>query len=534
MNCSSYKILLIVVLSLLLTNCAKRGRPTGGKKDSIAPLLVSATPNHESINFKAKKIKISFDEYIKLKDVNKQLVISPPLKNAPIITPVGTASKFINIKILDTLKENTTYSFNFGSSIVDNNEENKLEHFKYVVSTGTYIDSLKIKGTILDAFNQKTDEHISVMLYEINEQYTDSIIYKEKPMYVSSTIDTTSNFELTNLKAGNYFVLAIKQPSNNYIYNVKQDKIGFLKDTISIPEDSVVNFTLFKEILPFKLSKPLEASKGHILFGFQGKGDGLTLKLLDSTSADFNKAIAFERGKDTLNFWYTNSTKKDSLIFEVTNLNFKDTVTVKLRSSKQDSLQLSSTIKSTLELRDTFSISSNIPITNVDTSKITLIDKDSIAVKFSTEIDSYKNKIFINFKKKIKAEYNLQILPNSITDIFENTNDTLSYKFSTKTIESYGTIILSVSNVKSPTIIEIITEKGEVIETKQITTNQTLSFIHLTPRKYIFRAIYDDNNNGVWDTGNFLQKKYPEKVVYFNKEIDVTANFDYNEIFILE
>ena len=145
MNQRVSKLLLLLFLSLFITNCAKRGRPTGGKKDSIPPLLVSAEPDHKSINFKAKKVRIDFDEYVKLKDINKQLVISPPLKNAPIITPVGTASKFLNIKILDTLRENTTYTFNFGNSIVDNNEENKLEHFKYVVSTGTYIDSLKFK-----------------------------------------------------------------------------------------------------------------------------------------------------------------------------------------------------------------------------------------------------------------------------------------------------------------------------------------------------------------------------------------------------
>jgi len=145
MNSNVFKILLVLALSVFITNCAKRGRPTGGLKDSIAPILISAFPDHKSIHFKSKKIKISFDEYIKLKDINKQLVVSPPLKYPPIITPVGTASKDINIKLLDTLKENTTYTFNFGNSVVDNNEENKLKRFKYIFSTGTYIDSLKLK-----------------------------------------------------------------------------------------------------------------------------------------------------------------------------------------------------------------------------------------------------------------------------------------------------------------------------------------------------------------------------------------------------
>jgi hypothetical protein len=122
----SYLIYSLIIL-LVLESCARRGRPTGGEKDKDAPIMVTATPDHETTNFTSEKIRINFDEYIKLKDINKQLVISPPMEHQPIITPVGTASLFINIKILDTLKENTTYTFNFGNSVEDNNEGNPLE-----------------------------------------------------------------------------------------------------------------------------------------------------------------------------------------------------------------------------------------------------------------------------------------------------------------------------------------------------------------------------------------------------------------------
>ena len=187
MNYSIYKIVLLVMLSILLTNCAKRGRPTGGPLDSIAPILVSANPAHKTINFKSKKIKIYFDEYIKLKNVNKQLVISPPQKIDPVIMPLGTASKLITIEILDTLDPNTTYAFNFGNSIVDNNEENELGNFKYVFSTGSYIDSLDLKGEVNDPVIKKSIKGIDVMLYEYNDEYTDSIIFKEKPRYIANT-----------------------------------------------------------------------------------------------------------------------------------------------------------------------------------------------------------------------------------------------------------------------------------------------------------------------------------------------------------
>ena len=137
------------LLALFLTDCAKRGRPTGGEKDEDAPLLEKSSPENYSTNFNGKEIKLVFDEYVKLKDLNSQLIVSPPLKNNPLITPVGTASKTITIKLLDTLKENTTYSFNFGQSVTDNNEGNVFNNFKFVFSTGPIIDSLKNTFEIL-------------------------------------------------------------------------------------------------------------------------------------------------------------------------------------------------------------------------------------------------------------------------------------------------------------------------------------------------------------------------------------------------
>ncbi|MDX1829557.1 MAG: Ig-like domain-containing protein [Lutibacter sp.] len=532
MKLKVYFIILITLFGLTLTNCAKRGRPTGGKKDSIPPLLVHAVPANKSINFIAKKIKISFDEYIKLKDVNKQLVISPPLKNTPIITPVGTASKFISLKILDTLQPNTTYTFNFGNSVVDNNEENKLERFKYVVSTGSYIDSLTVSGKVYDAFNQKTDEDITVELYEITKTFNDSIVYKQKPIYVTSTIDTTANFEIENIKAGKYLLVALKQPSKNYIYHPKQDKFGFYKKIISVPTDTTYEFPIFKEILPFKMIKPKEVSKGHIIFGFEGNPKKLKIELLSSKPDNFKKAEYFENGKDTVNYWFS-KLKADSLLFKVTNKKYIDTFTVRLRTAKKDSLQISKITKSVLDLRDTFAIKSNIPITTIDTSKIKLL-VDSLNVKYTSTLDKSKTKLYLNFEKKFDKRYTVNFLPNAIKDIFENTNDTLKYKFTTKNIDSYGNINLSVSNVNSPVIIQLQTDKNIVVATKYISKNKNLKFKNLPPKTYIIKAIFDDNNNGIWDTGNFLDKKYPEKVQYFNKKLKLRANFDLNEVFILK
>ena len=252
------------LLLLITVGCAKRGSITGGLKDTIAPVLKMSFPENFSTNFKGNEIKLVFDENIKLKNLSKQLIISPPMKNEPLILPT-TASKTISIKIKDTLQPNTTYSFNFGQSIADNNEGNPYNQFKYVFSTGTFIDSLSLGGSIKSAFDREVESFVSVMLYEVNDNFKDSIVYKDVPRYVTNTLDSLKTFRLENLKAGKYLLVAMKDYNSNNKYNPKTDKIGFSKDFITIPNDTVYELEIFKETLPFKTFKPIQASGNRLL-----------------------------------------------------------------------------------------------------------------------------------------------------------------------------------------------------------------------------------------------------------------------------
>src|SRR5690606_30378112 len=195
-------------------------------------------PKNYGTNFDGREIKLVFDEYVKLKNVNKQLIVSPPLSRAPEISPL-TASKTITIKISDALQPNTTYSFNFGQSIEDNNESNPYPQFKYIFSTGSYIDSLKLGGVIKDAYNKNPDNFVSVMLYEADENFNDSIIYNENPRYITNTLDSLKTFSLENLKAGKYLLVAMKDANSNYKFDPKQDKIAFHKEFVTIPNDTL-------------------------------------------------------------------------------------------------------------------------------------------------------------------------------------------------------------------------------------------------------------------------------------------------------
>ena len=127
--------ILSITISLVLFQCANRGTADGGPKDEIPPKITNEEPPNFSTNFKTNEIRIYFDEYIKFRNLQKQLVVSPPMDPTPEITPLSAASKYITIKIYDTLQPNTTYAINFGESIIDNNEGNPFPFYKYVFST---------------------------------------------------------------------------------------------------------------------------------------------------------------------------------------------------------------------------------------------------------------------------------------------------------------------------------------------------------------------------------------------------------------
>ena len=129
------KTIFLIFFSTLFINCAKRGMPEGGPKDKTPPMLIKAIPEVNTLNFEDKRIRLFFDEYIKLDDFRNQLVVSPPIdKSIYSINPQSGASKYIQIDINEVLPKNKTYVFNFGQSIVDNNEGNVLPYFKYIFS----------------------------------------------------------------------------------------------------------------------------------------------------------------------------------------------------------------------------------------------------------------------------------------------------------------------------------------------------------------------------------------------------------------
>jgi uncharacterized protein (DUF2141 family) len=528
--------LFLFLISFSFYQCGRKGTPTGGIKDIIPPKLEKSEPAQMTTNFKADKIRLYFDEYIKLKDVQEQLIISPPLKNTPIITPAGTPSKYVEIRLKDTLKENATYTFNFGQSIIDNNEDNPNSFLTYVFSTGNYIDSLELKGVVEDAFERDAETFISVMLYEIDSTYNDSTIYKKPPTYISNTLDSTVFFNLNYLRKGKYALFGLKDNNKNNLFDQKLDKIAFLTDTIVLPTNEIYLLTLFKEKSNYAISVPKYEAKNKIIFGYQGDFKDIRIKNLTAYPDSVKTMITKERGKDTLNYWFT-PFKTDSLVFAVVNerLKLKDTFVIKTKKIAADSLVIKPNVTGIIGFEETFLITANIPIITTDSSKIELINKDSVAINFTALLDSLNNSLNIVFKKEPDEVYRLSIFPDLIQDFFGNTNDTVVYNLKTNKYQDYGNLELSLSgNVSYPVIVQLTDNNGEEVKRELYAQEpKTFYFNHLNPAQYLVRVIYDHNKNKKWDTGDYLQKIQPERISYAPKPIEIRANWEEKYDFIL-
>ena len=527
----TFNLFLWGLFALLFIQCAKRGNPTGGPEDETPPVLLRAVPELNSTGFSENRIRLYFDEYVKLEKLKDQLIVSPPLDPATyIISPQSTAAKYVQIELMDSLQANTTYNFNFGQSIVDNNEGNPYPYFRYVFSTGGYVDSLQVSGTIGNAFGREAKNFVSVMLYAVDSTYSDSIIYKRPPDYITNTLDSLAVFEIDNVRAGRYLLIAQKDIANNYTFDQSADDIAFIDDFIEIPTDSLFHFNLFREQTDFSLGRSFQAGQNRIGVGYFGKPNNL--KILPLYLPDSVQTVqSFDKDTDTLYVWYKNL-KADSLQFEISQDTLKVQLTHQIRKADVDSLIISPSISGVLHLTDTLRMETSTPISTVDKTKINLFNSDSIAVPFDIYVED-PHRVLFDFDILPNENYRFDILPGAITDFFNISNDTLKMQLRTQKPSDYGSLYLQIVGVPNyPIIVQLTDEKENLVRSSTITAPQRrVVFSNLQPKKYYVRLILDENSNGKWDSGRFLERRLPEKVFHHKPLLDIRANWELQEKF---
>lgn len=516
--------LLFIFLNVLISSCAQQVAPTGGEKDTIPPKVLTTNPKNESINFTNQNIILHFDEYIKLQQLKKELLISPPLKY-DLETQIK--KKSLTLKIKDTLKENTTYVFNFGNAIVDITEGNPLSNYNYVISTGNHIDSMSISGRIVNAENLKVESDVLILLHEKSTK--DSIISKERPNYVSRS-NKEGLFTIANLKEGEYQLFALKDKNNNFLFDQKE-ALAFLSHTIEVNSSNIddsIKLYLFEEEERNQFIEERKQEGPKLSLNFKSSLTDFNFNLIDT----LNELILFSEISDdqkTAVLWF-NEMPRERLKLEVTDDTlFIDTINVRIDSLKGDSnLALAKGLSSKLAYYQAYEIQFKRPIQNFDTSKILLFNKDSIPINFKIGRDSLNAALFyLNSEFEEDSSYQLIINKGAFTDYYGKENDSIgrNFKVDNSTLYSQLTIKLTIET-QTPLILQLTSENGEDILQSFKVKDLLVDIQNLKEGSYGLKLIFDSNANGKWDTGDYYKGIQPERVWVYDEPIELRQSWD--------
>ena len=554
------------VLSLWILSCANMGMPEGGAKDVDPPKIKLSTPANYSRNFNSKRVKITFDEYIVLKNINQALVVSPPLDVKPEVKIKG---KSLIIDFPGTFLENTTYSVNFGNAIADNNEGNILANFSYVFSTGDILDSLSIRGKIINSFTDKPQPNTIVMAYT---EYEDSVPITHKPLYIARSLEDGS-FALNNLKDTTYKIFALTDVNNNYLFDQPNEEIAFsdtlIKPFVRINEytDTLRNDSLGTDSIIFKkenlyfpnnielgffrednfkqylksASRP-EKEMIKISFNIEIKD---SIRFVPENFSESNLLFGRSESNDSIFIWLLDSMEynSDTLYAEVF-YNTIDSVMNPVVESKKISLGykpkslineklnigLYPKDKSKLDIDRKVTLKFDNPILKTDTSQITLISKadtNKVEMNYRLYVDSVDiRKYYIDFETEWGLYYILCIEDSAFCDITGLYNDSTGSVFGTRKLEEYGNIIVGIKDFTSDGIAQLFDGQDKLVEEKFFNGSSKVSFNTIRPGSYKLKFINDQNNNKKWDTGNYIKKIQPEKTYMYNEVIKVRSNWD--------
>ncbi len=533
-------VIITLFYNLVITSCAQVAAPPGGKKDTLAPILISSIPIQKSKNYTGKKIELLFNEYVEIKNVNQELLVTPA---------VGFYETKINPKgltlVLDSaLLKNTTYTFNFRNAVSDISERNIAKNVKVVFSTGNLIDSLSIKGNVKNLHLNKNVDNALVALYN----YSDTLaLDKIKPRYFTKT-DTSGNYVLENIAAGKYLMSSFIDANNNLLINANKEPFGLLSEKYVDLKQNIDNKNFKISIQntdSLKIQKTTVTAKS-ILYEFNR---GLKEVTIQSTKKIKEPLVYQIENKQNLRLFKGNLNVIDTLFLDIEtkdSLNrtkiFK--VKSKLREANKKEKRSKQVVNFTIYPRptalfspiDSIQIDFEKPITTWNIDKI-FFQKDSThrinILKNQVKINSFANQLIIPASLLPKEKTKLILQKNAFISIEQDSSETYELEIAREDLENYGLISGKLIQPEKSInyIIQLINEREQLVAYQTVTKEHFL-FQHILPEIYLIKVIEDRNGDGYWTPGDIKKKELPERIFFYNGKLKLKANFELTDILI--
>lgn len=538
-----FKILSLFIVILTFNRCAQVGELTGGKRDVTAPKLLGSNPPQQSLNFSTDQIILEFDEFVQVKDLANQLIVSPKLTTNPDVQSDGKKVRIIIKK--EELQPNTTYRFYLGQAIVDMNEGNPIPNFEYIFSTGNFIDSLEIKGRASEAINNAPSGNVLIALYTIKDtsNLNDSLPYNTTPNYISRSNDD-GTFAFSNLPYASFKTFAFTDKNKNYQYDGETEKIAFADSVLHLNSDTVLAFKLFQESpskVFIKKSGIVYSGLAQIIFNQK------TLSLISPLDSK-NRRNLYEINqgglKDTVSLYYKDI--QDTLALQIYNtvLKTSDTIFLPLpkkttarKKFKTATLNLSGN-NLPLNTQPRITFLNWMDTLKTDVTRIKLKSKSDSLINDDAVKGRWINATAFEIQNLLKegTDYRLKIDTNSFFDIHGLSNDSLNFDFKPQSKIDFGKLTLKLLfNKKQDYVIQLINDKEETISEKYVSLSLSgsnavsIDMTHIAPGTYSVKIIFDNNKNKKWDTGNLLLKQHAEQVIIHSKQMKILSDWEVEE-----
>lgn len=527
MNYKLITILLLLSLPILLNRCAQVAQPPGGKKDSLAPVLLKSIPANRELNYKGKTIELEFDEYINAENLVQKVLITPQDSNTfvPKILPMG-----IRLTFNKPFKPNTTYTITFADAIRDITERNVAKNPKLVFSTGSTIDSLRISGTVIDADSRLPILGMVVGLFGPNDTLP---VQRKRPQYFART-DSNGYYLLENVKSDQYKVFAFEDKDLNLVNNQPGERVAFRDSLLNLTRNyEEVNLVAFKGYTKPRISRRertdetvgLEFSSGIANYSIRfiksatdstaiTTGDTLVSFLERPTMIRLFKQPGKAPG-DTVHVIITTEDStgnqnafKERIYFSPLKSRAKDKQTVAVSIDPKPGDEIDNNID--------FTLAFSKPIRSFDPSLLLIYRTDSTkALPLTSQQLSWSNgsaRLRIARQTTIRDTLTMLLRKGAFISVQNDTLARQRHRFRILEAEDYGLIAGTINRPDRNYIIELTDENYKVIRSAYGTP--TYSFPRLKPGRYRVRLIIDRNKNRRRDRGNIQRLEQPEEVIY--------------------
>ena len=530
-----------VMLALLVTavaGCAKQGYPSGGPKDETPPKAVDAKPASESRNFAGRQFSIGFDEYITVKDADKNILISPPMRQKPEFTTKG---KRLVVKINDTLQPNTTYLFQFKGAIVDFTEGNVLPSFEYVFSTGERMDTMMLAGRVLNARDGKPwKEPVTVMAYKVAGEgqggAVDTVATTKQPDFITRS-DKEGVFAFHYVPAGHYRLVALEDKNRDL--RLGRGEAAAWEPTAVQAADSIdsATVTLLRISAPDRRVQRVAKAE----FTAKGRATIVTVMPMQSPSLAGDSVVwRLNDRRDTMSVWFRNAAC-DSARLVLSDTALQDTLKLRYRAPKmgrrrrgaakqnQAEPMVKALCSGTSAFYDDLRLAFTVPVTAMaDGAQAEVMRlKDSSVAQYALTLDSNGLGARIEAALRSGEEYSVRLRDSLFTDIFGHRSDSLVFKL---TPQDYGTLIFQLTNrTGSPVVLDVLDDKDTVVASRTVTVTGEVKIPHLKAGTYRVRAVLDTDGNNAWTPGDYWLDRQPEYVIYYSKSLQVREKWELEE-----